>query len=132
MRKLGIGFVFSLFLAGCSLSDTDKTTREQILQQQVNAFINEAVQSNWSGLFQLSDGSAGDAGSLQKKLKFSWPDGAVLSGADIASMAWVNEKTAKVKINWSFQGQGAQSYSSETFIWIWRDGTWFYRGRAIR
>lgn len=132
MKKLGVGLVLALFLTGCTLSDEDKSAREQILKQQVDSFTNDAVQGDWNGLEQLSDGSSGDAGELQKRLQSTWVDGGALTGADIASMAWVNDKTAKVKVNWGFRSQGVQSYSCETFLWVWKDGTWKYRGRAIR
>jgi hypothetical protein len=132
-----LNFVFFLFvglgfLNGCSLAPDQKVAREQLLKQAIESFENSVVQGNWTDVFGQSDGSFDNADKLKTHLMKTWVQDATLTGGDIASMAWVNDTAAKVKINWAFQSGSVQSFSSETFVWIWKGGGWKYAGRAVR
>ena len=119
-------------LAGCSLSPDEKVSREQALKQQVQAFVNLAVQKDWDGLFRLTDGSFGSADELENYMTQPWDSTAVLTGGNITSLAWVTDSTTKVKVNWVFQDGAILSYASGTFVWVWQDGNWKLRGRTLR
>ena len=118
--------------AGCALSPEDKLDREQVLKQQAENFVASAVQGDWEGLFRMTDGSFDSVDKLKAHLTQPWDTAATLTGGSIASMAWVDDSTTKVKINWSFLEGSIASYSSETFVWVWKDGTWKYKGRVLR
>ena len=121
-----------ILLSGCSLSPEEKVGRERALKQSLEGFINASVQSNWDDLYRMSAGRFNDAEQLKEHLVKTRVPEATLTGGDIASMAWENDKMAKVKINWSFQAQSVQSVSSETFVWVWKAKSWKYLGRALR
>jgi hypothetical protein len=123
---------FLIAAVGCSLSMEDKIAREQVLKQNVDSFVNSVVQGNWNDVIVQSVGDFDSVDSLKKHLMKSWVQDATLIGGQIASLAWVNDSTAKVKLNWSFQSGSVQSFSSETFIWVWKSGTWKYQGRSLR
>lgn len=132
-KRTGLLLFAAVFLLpGCSLSPDQKVARERALKQTIESFINASVQSNWDDLYQMSAGDFKDADQLKDHLVKSRVQDATLTGGDIATMAWENDKTAKVKINWSFQAQSVQSYSCETFIWVWKGSNWKYKGRTLR
>ena len=120
------------FIAGCSLSSDEKLAREQNLKQSMDTFISSIVQGQWDQVFHLTDGSIENVDKLKSQIMNSWVPDASLTGGVIASMAWVTDKTAKVKVNWAFQSESVQSFSSETYIFVWRDNVWKYKGRALR
>lgn len=134
MRPLFWAFLFSgLFLTiGCSLSPEEKVGREQSLKQSVDSFTDSVVQGRWDEAFKLSDGSFDNQEKLKSHLMKPWVQDSTLTGGQIASMAWVSDGIAKVKLNWSFQTGSVESYSSETFIWIWKGNSWRYSGRSLR
>jgi len=119
-------------LAGCSLSPEEKVSREQALQQAVLSFASDVVQGSWSQAYALTDGSLGSADQLKNQLVKSWVQDATLTNGDITSLAWVTDNTAKVKLTWSFQAGSVQSFSNETFVWVWKGNAWKYKGRALR
>jgi hypothetical protein len=130
-----IGLILSavmILLAGCSLSPEEKVTRERALKQAIEGFVNSSVQSNWDELYRMSAGKFKDADQLKENLMMIRIPNATLTGGDIASMAWENEKMAIVKINWSFQAQSVQSLTSDTTIWVWKAKNWKYLGRSLR
>lgn len=121
-----------ILLAGCSLSSDEKLAREKGLQQSVLAFVADVVQPNWQEAYRLTDGSLGGPDQLKNQLSQSWVQDATLTNGDVTSMAWVNDSTAKVKLTWSFQAGSVETFSSETFLWIWKGDGWKYKGRALR
>jgi hypothetical protein len=125
-------FLGATCLGGCSLSPDQRVAREQSLKQAAENFINSASQANWNDIYRMSDGSFESADKLKDSLVKSWVQDATLTGGVIASMAWVTDNIAKIKINWAFQAGSVQSFSSETFIWGWDGNGWKYKGRALR
>ena len=121
-----------VLLGGCSLSPDEKVSREQALKQTVDSFVADVVQANWNDAYRISDGSFPNADRLKTQITQSWVNDATLTSGDIASMAWVTDETAKVKLTWTFQLGSVQSYSNETFVWSWKGNGWKYRGRALR
>ncbi|HJT23399.1 MAG TPA: hypothetical protein VJ873_02405 [bacterium] len=119
------------FLAGCSLSPDEKVAREQALQQAVLSFSADVVQGSWPQAYALTDGTLGSSDQLKSQLMKSWVQDATLTNGDITSLAWVTDSTAKVKLTWSFQAGSVQSFSNETFIWVWKGNGWKYKGRAL-
>jgi hypothetical protein len=126
-----VGFLLFGFF-GCSLSPEEKVSREQALKQTVVTFADFVIQSNWSEVFRISAGDFDSSETIKNHLMKSWVQDATLTGGQIASMSWIDNKTAKVKLNWTFQIGSVQSFSSETFVWVWKGGTWKYKGRALR
>jgi hypothetical protein len=132
-KKTGvILFAVLLLLAGCSLSPVEKDARVKALKEAIEVFVNSSVQSNWDELYRMSAGKFKDADQLKENLMMIRVPNATLTGGDVASMAWENDKTAIVKINWSFQAQSVQSLASDTTIWVWKAKSWKYLGRAVR
>jgi hypothetical protein len=121
-----------VLLGGCSLSPDEKVSREQALKQTVDSFVADVVQANWNDAYRISDGSFPNADRLKTQITQSWVNDATLTSGDIASMAWVTDETAKVKLTWTFQLGSVQSFSNETFVWGWKGNGWKYRGRALR
>ena len=135
MRKAGlVGLALGLLIlaGGCSLSPEEKVAREQSLKQTVDNFTALATQGDFNGIYGMTDGNFDSADSLKTNLMKSWVQDATLTGGQIASMAWINDSTAKVKLNWIFQAQSVQSHSSETFIWSFKGSTWKFKGRSLR
>lgn len=135
MKRLFLSFIVLtglIFEGGCSLSPEDKVAREQALQQTVLAFTADVVQANWPQAYASTDGTLGSSDQLKNQLMKSWVQDATLTNGDITSLAWVTDQTAKVKLTWSFQSGSVQSFSSETFIWVWKGNGWKYKGRALR
>jgi hypothetical protein len=132
LEAVFLGLAGLVFLTGCSLSPEDKVAREQALQQAVLSFTGDVVQANWPQAYALTDGSLGSSDQLKNQLMKSWVQDATLTNGDITSLAWVNDHTAKVKLTWSFQAGSVESFSNETFIWIWAGNGWKYKGRALR
>ena len=122
----------SALSAGCSLSPEEKVAREQALKQSVDSFSDSVVQGRWDEAFKLSDGNFENQEKLKGHLMRSWVQDSTLTGGQIASMAWISDSIAKVKLNWSFQTGSVESYSSETFIWVWKGNNWRYSGRSLR
>ena len=122
----------SLLLAGCSLSPEEKVGREQALKQTVDAFSQSIVQGKWDEVFKLSDGGFENSDKLKRLLMKSWAQDGTLTGGEIASMAWVSDTLAKVKLNWTFQLGSVETFSSETFVWAWNGTAWKYKGRSLR
>ena len=118
--------------SGCSLSPEEKVAREQSIKQSVDNLTSLATQGDFTAIFGLTDGNYDSADTLKTLLMKSWVQDATLTGGQIASMAWINDSTAKVKLNWIFQAQSVQSHSSETFIWGWKNGSWKLKGRSLR
>ncbi len=134
-RLIVLSFLLAstLWVGGCALTQDEKSNLEKVLKQQVDSFVENSVQGKWDAVYALTTGSLGNADKLKANLKKSLPDNSVLTGGDIASMAWEDDKTAKVKINWAFrQANNAAGFSSETFVWVLKGGTWKYQGRALR
>jgi hypothetical protein len=129
---LGFLAIFVLTMGGCALTQDQKDQLAQTLKQEVYSFIDNSVQSHWDNVYAMTTGSLGSSEKLRENLQKSLPDGCVLTGGDIASMAWEDDKTAKVKINWAFRQGNVSGFSSETFVWILKGSTWQYLGRAIR
>jgi hypothetical protein len=135
MKKAVFGLTLLLsafFSAGCALSPEDKVAREQALKQTVETFTESVVQSKWNDIYAMSDGSFDGAEKLKTHLTQTWVSDATLTTGQIASMAWINDGLAKVKLNWTFQSGSVQSFSSETFSWIWKGNGWKYQGRVLR
>lgn len=119
-------------LSGCSLSPDERGSREQALQQTVQNFVSTVVQGNWEEAYRQTDGTLGNTQQLKTQLTKSWVQDGTLTGGDVISLAWINDSAAKVKLTWSFQSGSVQSFSSETFIWVWKGNGWKYKGRALR
>jgi hypothetical protein len=90
-------------MSGCALTQDQKDQLAQTLKQEVDSFIDNSVQSHWDNVYAMTTGSFGSSQKLKENLQKSLPDGSSLTGGDIASMAWEDDKTAKVKINWAFR-----------------------------
>src|SRR5271157_3966226 len=101
-----------LGMAGCSISPEEKMGREQALKLMTENFANLVVQGDWNGVYGMSAGTFDSADALKNALKKSWVEDATLTGGQIASMAWISNKIAKVKLNWTFQVGSVQSFSS--------------------
>jgi hypothetical protein len=135
MKRNGLvflAFILILLVVSCSITPDEKVSREESLKQNVENFTSWAVQGDFNDIYRLTDGTYDNADSLKAALMKSWAQDASLTGGQIASMAWVNDSTAKVKLNWVFQAMSVRTYSSETFIWAWKGGAWKLRGRALR
>src|ERR1700677_1487931 len=133
-KALLLGFLLSCVfgVSGCSLTPEQKNELAKTLKQEVDSFIDNSVQSHWDAVYALTTGSLGSPDKLKENLQKSLPDGSVLTDGDIVSMAWEDDKTAKVKINWAYQQGTVAGFSSETFVWILKGSTWQYLGRALR
>ena len=121
-----------LMLAGCSLSPEEKVGREQALKQSIDSFSQSVVQGKWDDVFRMSDGGFENSDKLKKLLMKTWVQDATLTGGEIASMAWVSDTLAKVKLTWTFQLGSVETFSSETFVWGWNGSAWKYKGRSLR
>jgi len=136
MRWMRLGFALFLgsavLLVGCSLSPEEKVAREQALKQSVDSFSQSVIQSHWDDVYSMCDGNIESADKLKGQLVKTWVQDATLTGAEIASMAWVTDSLAKVKLTWTFQLGSVESFSSETFVWAWNGSAWKYRGRSLR
>jgi hypothetical protein len=127
-----LAFLALALLTGCSLSNEQRAEREKILKNNINSFKDAVIQGNWDTIYSFSDGSSGNSSGFKDQLTQTWVPNAVLTGGETASLAWVDDGTAKVKLVWAFQAGGVGSFSAETFIWVWKDGAWKYHGRALR
>ena|SRR5581483_7267520 len=125
-------FVLLSLLAGCSLSPEEKVAREQALKQTVDSFTGAIVQNNWTDAFRWTDGSISGGDQLKQQITQSWVGDGTLTNAQVSSMAWVGDTTAKVKLTWTFQSGSVETFSNETFLWTWNGSGWKYRGRALR
>ena len=135
MKRWTRGFVALIslvLLTGCSLSPEEKVTREQALKQAMDSFSDSVVQQRWDEAFKLSDGSFENVDKMKSHLMKPWVQDSTLTGGQIASMAWISDTIAKVKLNWTFQTGSVESFSSETFVWVWKGNSWKYRGRSLR
>ena len=131
--KLFPFFLLALGLsAGCSLSPDQKVGREVALKQAMETFIGTVVAGDWNGVYKMSDGSFDSATNLKASLMKTWVPDSTLNGGEITSLAWINDSTSKVKLNWSFQAGSVQSFSSETYVWVWDGDAWKYKGRTLR
>jgi hypothetical protein len=130
--KIILSLCLFLLLSGCSLSPEEKVAREQALKQTVDSFAAVVVQGNWEEAFRLTDGSFSNGDQLKKQVVQSWIQDATLTSGQVSSMAWVGDATAKVKMTWSFQAGSVESFSNETFVWVWNGSGWKYKGRALR
>lgn len=122
----------ALFLSGCSLSPEEKMGREQSLKQTMESFVDSTVQSRWDEVFKMTDGSFDTQDKVKGQITKPWSQDATLTGGAIASLAWVTDKVAKVKLTWTFQSGSVQSFSSDTFVWVWKGNGWKYKGRTLR
>src|SRR5580658_10374290 len=103
MKWLMKGFfllTLAVFYGGCSLSPDEKASREQALKQTVDSFVANVIQADWNDAYRLTDGSFPNADRLKTQIMQSWVTDATLTNGDIASMAWVSDETAKVKLTW--------------------------------
>ena len=132
MMRSSLMLLSLIVLAGCSMSASEKTSLERSLKQNVDGFVSGSVQNHLDNVLELTDGSFSSPDSLKDHLTKSWPERSTVTGGEIASMSWVGEGTAKVKVNWAFQTGNVMSYTSETFVWILKGGSWKYQGRALR
>jgi hypothetical protein len=130
-KPIALLVLFSL-LAGCSLSPEEKVAREQALKQTVDSFTGAIVQNNWTEAFRWTDGSVPGGDQLKQQITQSWVGDGTLTNAQVSSMAWVGDTTAKVKLTWTFQSGSVETFSNETFLWTWNGSGWKYRGRALR
>jgi hypothetical protein len=122
-----------LWMGGCALTQDQKSNLEKVLKQQVDSFVDNSVQGKWDAVYALTTGSFGAADKLRENLKKTLPDNSALTGGDIASMAWEDDSTAKVKINWAFRlANNSTGFSSETYVWVLKGSNWKYKGRALR
>jgi len=131
MRSLCLLMVL-LLLAGCSMSPEQRVEREKALKASVEAFNSNAVNGLWNEIYKVSTGDFKDPDALKDHLTQPWNQDAPLVDGMVASMAWMDDGLAKVKVNWLFQKGSVQSFSSETFVWIWKGGKWRYAGRSLR
>ncbi len=125
-------FISLVWLGGCVLTTDQRADLEKSLKQQADSFVDDAVQGHWDKAYALTNGTFPNADKLRENLSKSLPDNGSLTGGDIVSMAWEDDKTAKVKINWVFRQGSSLGYSSETFVWVLKGATWKYQGRALR
>ena len=121
-----------MVFTGCSMSPEDKVAREQALKQTVDSFSDSVVQTHLDEAYKLTDGNFDSSDKLKSNLMVSWVPDSTLTGGQITSMAWVTDTIAKVKMTWSFQSGSVESYSAETFVWIWNGSAWKFRGRSLR
>jgi hypothetical protein len=133
-RTVLLGFLMLslLWTGGCALTPDQKEELAKTLKQEVDSFIDNSVQSHWDAVYALTTGSLGSSDKLKENLQKSLPDSSVLTGGDIVSMAWEDDKTAKVKITWDYRQGNTTGFSSETFVWIRKGDNWQYLGRALR
>lgn len=123
--------ILTVSVAGCGMSTKEKAALERTLKDNVDGFIVGAAQDHWDTIYQLTAGfDSPDV--LREELKKSWPPQSSLTGGDIASMSWIGNKTAKVKVVWAFRTDKVMSYSGETFVWTLKGGAWKCQGRALR
>jgi len=128
----GLLLICISWLGGCALTPEQKSDLEKTLLQEVQSFIDNSVQSHWDAVYALTTGSLGSSDNLKANLQKSLPDNSTLTGGNVVFMAWEDDKTAKVKINWAFQQAGTTGFSSETFVWVLKGAAWQYQGRALR
>lgn len=121
-----------VLLAGCSMSPEERVERERALKASVEAFSMNAVQGRWDDIYKVTIGGFKDSNDLKEHLTKPWDQSTTLADGMVASMAWMDDGLAKVKVNWLFQSGSVQSFSSETFVWIWKGGKWRYAGRTLR
>jgi hypothetical protein len=121
-----------LIMTGCSLTTEERAVREKGLKQVADQFIGAVIAGDFRAAYGLSTGRLGSAAALEKHLKQPWNTSVTLSSGTVASMAWVGDNAAKVKVVWTFLDGVQQSHSAETTIWIWNDGKWRYEGRSLR
>lgn len=114
------------------MSPEKRVEREQQLKKTSEDFVQSAVQKRWDEIFRVSDGAFESKDALKDHLMKPWNPDSALADGSIASMAWVDDGLAKVKVNWLFQSGSVQSFSSETFVWVWKGGKWKYSGRTLR
>ncbi len=129
MMCLAAGLVL---LAGCSVTPAERSSRELALKSVSDAFIQRVVQEEWTAAFAQTDAGLPGPDELKELMRKAWVQDGVLTGGVISSMAWIGDDTAKVKINWSFQTGTVPSYSSETYAWQWKSGTWKLKGHVLR
>ena len=133
MKAWALPLVLSLlFLTGCSLTPEERAVREKGLKQVADQFIGAVIASDYKAAYGLSTGGLGSSASLEKHLKQPWNSSVSLSSGTVASMAWVGDDAAKVKVVWTFLDGVQMSHSAETTIWTWHDGKWRYEGRTLR
>ena len=135
MRMLGRASILLISLAlaaGCTLSPDQKVARETALKQAMDSFVAAMVKGDWNTLYMMSDGGFNSANSLKDNLTQTWVTDATLNGGEVTSMAWIDDGTSKVKVNWNFQAGSVQSYTSDTYVFVWAGGTWKYKGRMVR
>ncbi len=119
-------------VTACSLSPEQKEERIKQLKASTGGFIGAVISGNYADVQKYTTGRFDGAAALEQHLKQPWAVGPTLMLGTVASMAWVNDSTAKVKVVWTFQQGTQQSYSAETLLWVWKGGTWKYDGRTLR
>lgn len=130
-RLLFLGLAMMLTV-GCSLAPAEKAKRADLLKDRAKSFIGAVQAGNFEELQRLSTGRFPNAQAMEQHLKQPWAAGPTLTQGALAAMSWVTDTTAKVKIVWTFQQGAQQSYSAETFVWVWKGGEWKYDGRSLR
>jgi hypothetical protein len=131
-RTLPLCLAAVIFLAGCALTPEEKGKREEVLKNSARTFIGAVISNDFNSVYKLTTGRFSSPQALEEHLKQPWSVGPTLMLGTVASMAWVNDSTAKVKVVWTFQQGTQQSYSAETLLWVWKDGAWKYDGRTLR
>lgn len=121
-----------VLLAGCSLSPEVKEKRQDMLKNDARNFIGAVIADDFPSVYKLTTKRWDSPKTLEQHIKQPWTAGPTLRLGTVASMAWVNDDTAKTKVVWTFQQGSQQSYSAETLLWVWKGGDWKYDGRTIR
>ena len=131
-RFLSLLLVLAVFAAGCSISQDEKSAREKSLKQCADRFIGSVISNDFASAYNLTTKRLAGPKALEGHLRQPWIAGPTLVLGTVASMSWMGDSAAKVKIVWTFQQGTQQSYSPETTVWVWKSGDWKYEGRALR
>ncbi len=122
-----------IWLGGCALTPEQRSNLEKVLKQEVDSFTDDAVQGHWDQAYAMvNNGAFQNVDQFKANLAKSQPDGSSLISGEVVSMAWEDDKTAKVKINWQFRQGNTTGFSSETYVWVLKSAVWKYQGRALR
>jgi hypothetical protein len=131
-RALPLCLAAFVLLAGCSVSPEEKSKREELLKNNARTFIGSVISNDFNSVYKLTTGRFSSPKALEEHIKQPWAAGPTLVLGTVASMSWVDDSTAKVKVVWTFQQGSQQSYSAETLLWVWKGTEWKYDGRTLR
>lgn len=121
-----------LLAAGCGPAPEEMAERGRLLKEAADAFVRNVAQGRWEEAARLARGEVADAERLRQSLTSTWVPGSEVSGGTIHTLSWMGPRAAKVKVNWSFQDGMVQSFSAETFLFVYEGGSWKYAGRLLR